>query len=101
MPVESTMPRSWNESSSLNVNRSDVLPNRKLSMMNVRSCCTRGSICNRWELVDKAMDEKLRRDNADERHVVGAAHHRTVAALADQPLHGGGIEEAVAFDARR
>ena len=37
LPVESTMPRRWNESSSLNVNRPDASPKRKLSTMKVRS----------------------------------------------------------------
>src|SRR5258707_14792371 len=101
MPVESTMPRSWNESSSENANRSDSSPNRKLSMTNCRSSSTRGSMGDHAEIVDETIDEQLRGQHADRGNVVLRADRPSSAKLPNEPRHRVGIEDAVAAHLRR
>src|SRR5215208_1008882 len=95
MPVESTMPRPWKESSSVNANRPDSSPNRKLLTMNVRSSALRGPIGNSAEVVDETVDQNLRRQDCDEGHVVPRADRAAVAEFLDQPLDTLRVEDAV------
>src|SRR6266542_2066685 len=95
MPVESTMPRSWKESSSENAKRSDSTPNRKLLTMNVRSSRVRVSMGFRTEVIDEPIDDHLRREDADQRHVVLYADRMGGARLLEQTSHGGRVEDAV------
>src|SRR5437764_10538992 len=90
------MPRSWNESSSVNANRPDASPKRKLSVMNFRSSAVRGSISD-LEMVDESIDQNLRRQHADKRHVVFLADGAPLAAFLDEELHCTWVEDAVAL----
>ena len=55
----------------------------------------------RGEMVDEAMNDELRRENADERHVVGEAERGMLSALPDEALHGSRVEDAVALQLGR
>ena len=63
--------------------------------MNVRSSALRGPIGNSAEVVDETVDQNLRRQDCDERHVVPGADGPALAEFLHEPLDTLRVEDAI------
>src|SRR5438128_2064352 len=89
------MPRSWRESSSEKTNCPDSSPNKKLLTMNVRSSWVSVSMGPWGETVDETVHDDLRREDADQGHVVLDADRLAVTEFLNEPADCVGVEDAI------
>src|SRR5437764_15184344 len=96
MPVESMIPPSRNDSSSLR--KSVAPPNRKFSLTKRRMSALRSMVTCLVGVSNELLDENLRRQNTDQRHVVSGADDLHAVRFSYEVLYVIWVVEAVGCD---